>query len=1212
MSRNRNKKARYRLAMQTLNGEPAAVLEIDDDDDREDLAGFEKSLAKGLDAPAAVEPGDQVLFIPITKVDAQRREVWGRAAQEVGDHAGEILDYASSKPLFEAWVNETWQRSGGKSKGNIRAMHQPIAAGKVIDFAAVDSEKAFDIGTKIVDDNEWQKVLEGVYSGFSIGGRYARRWADRASGLTRYTAEPREISLVDTPAIPTATFKLVKEDGSEELRKFATAAPTRETVNGTPLLMQQEPHTTIELTAADQADPQPDSERLIEAQNPGEAPIDPPQPAIVNPQPEAEALYTSSGIPHAKLDQPADFEKAVQDIPGLRHVTRGMVEPGVFDVRSCGNCLHYRFMGDTCYCRKFDSMVRPDWVCNDWTETSGDADSKLIPLAETAPLAKPDDHLSLAEPAGEVDKAAQPAEQKDQAETQLAARGARVGIARRDGEPLTPPKGYPTDPAAYADPANWSWPCDKSRAATAVGYYNGGKGKNKYSPREWAVLGRRIARLAGAALNTRYKFDPTEKQISRIPTEAKKMEKTDVGSMLTQMRGLLDSDEPDARDQAKALLDVAIDTVSTPSAINPQTQAPATSLPTAVKAEEPPSESTSDSKAPEASVPPTSTPAPKAEAKKIEEPAADEIKKEGVNMPDNVFATQPPAQFNIGAGGDSFIKTRLPEFMEIMTRGDDVNRLDKAFKRVADGDQMAFTDLYNAACFELAKMAGFTSQNLEAGTFPRRTIFGAGVSGYGPEVNLAKAFNATTAPGVYLQRLLALMLPVLNPWRQRVNTTNPETGSDKAIWRAVLGFQSTVLAMAMRSAEAGTTIGSTTGNGIPINEDPTTFTASYQSIKANGVVTYKSLYTMRGYDDPVSAMLLEVLTAILRVEEMQNVIGNYAAVAKPTSVTATASTAAGALPAATYTVYVTSLTGQGWRLTQEIPSYLGSGTYTINGTSQATVGESDAASGSDTLGATGQMVVSWPAVAGAAAYNVYIGNGTTVRFHSTVTAPKITITTYPSAGNTAIGITDTTANSLGFEGVMPWSALSTVYSQTIPNKSSVLVNAAGSGLTLVSPNGIAELDTVFESLYRLWNIAPSLLLMSSKTAKHLTKIVGSSSNAGQTIFISQGAAQGQIVGGVYANSYINSFAQYLQNAPATVPVLAHPYYPDGQIAVLCENIPYPNSRRARAWELSTLRPYTYTPLANLTDHIPFMIAADELLQNHHPSAQGCIYGIDVS
>jgi hypothetical protein len=164
------------------------------------------------------------LSIPITKVDEARREVWGIAAVEQLDRSGEILDYETSKPHFQAWSDDVAKATGGKSLGNVRSMHGKIAAGKMIAFAPNDVAKQFEIGTKIVDDNEWLKVCEGVYTGFSIGGSYeGPLWADPLiKGAKRYTAKPIEVSLVDTPCIPGATFEAIKSDGSTELRKFVT------------------------------------------------------------------------------------------------------------------------------------------------------------------------------------------------------------------------------------------------------------------------------------------------------------------------------------------------------------------------------------------------------------------------------------------------------------------------------------------------------------------------------------------------------------------------------------------------------------------------------------------------------------------------------------------------------------------------------------------------------------------------------------------------------------------------------------------------------------------------------------------------------------------------------------------------------------------------------------------------------------------------------
>ena len=159
------------------------------------------------------------LFLPLAKVDLDRRLVTGVATAETPDRSGEIFDYASSKPYFEKWSAEAAAASGGKSFGAVRAMHTPIAAGKLTDIAFDDNAKRITVVAKIVDDDEWRKVQEGVYTGFSQGGRYVKRWADPDSGLTRYTADPHEISLVDLPCVPDATFDVVK-DGMVERRSF--------------------------------------------------------------------------------------------------------------------------------------------------------------------------------------------------------------------------------------------------------------------------------------------------------------------------------------------------------------------------------------------------------------------------------------------------------------------------------------------------------------------------------------------------------------------------------------------------------------------------------------------------------------------------------------------------------------------------------------------------------------------------------------------------------------------------------------------------------------------------------------------------------------------------------------------------------------------------------------------------------------------------------
>lgn len=163
------------------------------------------------------------LFIPITKVDSQKRIVYGLVSEEATDKSGEILDYQSAKPAFQKWSDDQFKASGGKSKGNLRAMHGSVAVGIITDLGFDDVAKQVHASAHVVDDNEWKKVTTGTYTGFSIGGAYAKKWADPANPkVQRYTPTLAEVSLVDNPCVHSATFEYIKNDGSTELRKFNT------------------------------------------------------------------------------------------------------------------------------------------------------------------------------------------------------------------------------------------------------------------------------------------------------------------------------------------------------------------------------------------------------------------------------------------------------------------------------------------------------------------------------------------------------------------------------------------------------------------------------------------------------------------------------------------------------------------------------------------------------------------------------------------------------------------------------------------------------------------------------------------------------------------------------------------------------------------------------------------------------------------------------
>jgi phage head maturation protease len=143
------------------------------------------------------------LTMPISKIDEEKRIVSGFATLDNIDKQGDrILPEASEK----AFAN---------FRGNVRLMHQPIPAGKVVSFR---SDTFFDPETKkqytgvFVDtyvskgaQDIWEMVLDGTLTGFSIGGaiKDTDTELDEESNTTVRVIKEYdlvELSLVDSPA----------------------------------------------------------------------------------------------------------------------------------------------------------------------------------------------------------------------------------------------------------------------------------------------------------------------------------------------------------------------------------------------------------------------------------------------------------------------------------------------------------------------------------------------------------------------------------------------------------------------------------------------------------------------------------------------------------------------------------------------------------------------------------------------------------------------------------------------------------------------------------------------------------------------------------------------------------------------------------------------------------------------------------------------------
>ena len=172
-------------------------------------------MSKFTKSQLAVDGNSVHMSMPFAKVDKEHRLVSGFATLDNVDTQGDVVLAEASAKAF------------ARARGNIREMHQPIAAGKIVDFR---EEEFYDDGnfyrgifvTAYVSEgaeDTWKKVLDGTLTGFSIGGEineasneFVKEYGKTVRFIKDY--DLTELSLVDNPANQLANvFSIQKSVG---------------------------------------------------------------------------------------------------------------------------------------------------------------------------------------------------------------------------------------------------------------------------------------------------------------------------------------------------------------------------------------------------------------------------------------------------------------------------------------------------------------------------------------------------------------------------------------------------------------------------------------------------------------------------------------------------------------------------------------------------------------------------------------------------------------------------------------------------------------------------------------------------------------------------------------------------------------------------------------------------------------------------------------
>ena len=159
-----------------------------------------------------------------TKTEDGDLIVYGKATGPDIDLDEQICDPAWLKEAMPEWMKF----------GNVREMHQPIAAGVGLELNAEGDD--WFLKSQVIDDNTARKIEAGALKGYSVGIKGAKVIKDAAARGGRIVGGTIvEISYVDRPANPTCSAAIAKAVGAEwsavETKSDDPNAPENQNVN---------------------------------------------------------------------------------------------------------------------------------------------------------------------------------------------------------------------------------------------------------------------------------------------------------------------------------------------------------------------------------------------------------------------------------------------------------------------------------------------------------------------------------------------------------------------------------------------------------------------------------------------------------------------------------------------------------------------------------------------------------------------------------------------------------------------------------------------------------------------------------------------------------------------------------------------------------------------------------------------------------------------
>jgi hypothetical protein len=392
--------------------------------------------------------------------------------------------------------------------------------------------------------------------------------------------------------------------------------------------------------------------------------------------------------------------------------------------------------------------------------------------------------------------------------------------------------------------------------------------------------------------------------------------------------------------------------------------------------------------------------------------------------------------------------------------------------------------------------------------------------------------------------------------------------------------------------------------------------ASYVTIGEEDAATYEAIAAGRGLEDIAARMSFRLLQKMMLKEEMA-ILGGNASLALGTLPTPalTASGAGATLPAATYSVIVVALTLEGHQnsslsggvaTTKTITGADGK-TYTLSGGSS---NKSAAATQAIILGQT--LLCSVTLVRGAVAYAWYVGPAGAEKLEAITTINSAAFAA-PLTGTgqaaTAITADNSTNASYAYDGLLTTALKpgSNAYVKTMATG----IAGTGTPLTASGRGSVSEIDTMFESMWDLYQVSPTVLYVNAQELKNITGKVLSSGSGPLLHFDApaDGSSTGyQLTASGVVQFYYNPFAI---NGGLRIPIRIHPRVPAGTIIGWAENLPvqYQSNEVPNIAEVKTRQDYYQINWPVVTRQRQIGVYAEEVLAVYAPFAMGVITNI---